>query len=360
MLLSTKDQGLGRRRRSYSHSHVYSMNTAARSSKLSLLSAITTHSTGSNGSSSTVTQESYNKSRTETARKRKSSKRRRERTRSKTPPMEALEEAISEGEDEQGDVDVFAFLVEEAATQPEDASDDTIKAKAEDAMNEKDVTSQSLHSDSGISMDDGSLVLGQTTLKPLLSTLPEQRSLQHGETSQVRFDWTWPDVPKPKHSSFSPPGPPHHWDGIEYPTKGVDNGTYSPQGFCFTPEIPESCQPSFSNLDRLEYVGAEASSHSFHPPFGAFTHSCQHLLLGLQQELSKLQSELKQLEAYLDTIKSEGENSGLRNNFGRVVLGVATLLAAFTLQLVSGLHLKLLMGVQLIGMIVALCLPLRN
>ena len=360
MLLSTKDQGLGRRRRSYSHSHVYSMNKAARSSKLSLLSAITTQSTGSNGSNSTVTQESYNKSRTETARKRKSSKRRRERTRSKTPPMEALEEAISEGEDEQDDVDVFAFLVEEAATQSEEASDDITKATAEDAMNENDVTCRSLHADSGISMDDGSIVLGKTTLKPLLATLPEYRPLEPRESSHVRFDWTWPDVPKPGHPSIISVEPPRHWDGIECVTQGAPDGTTSPQGFCFTPESPESRQPSISNFDRLAYVGAEASSYPFHPPFKAFTHSCQHLLLGLQHELSNLQSEVKQLEAHLETIKSEGENSSLRSNSGRIVLGIATLLAALTLQLVSGLHLKLLMSVQLIGMIVALCLPLRN
>lgn len=304
MLLSTKDQGLGRRRRSYSHNHVYSMNKAARSSKLSLLSAITTQSTGSNGSNSTVTQETYNKSRRETSRKRKSSKRRKGTSQSKTPPMEAVEEAVSEGEDEQADVDVFAFLVEEAATKPSvEVEDVTTNAAAESARNEKDISGLSLHSDSGISMDDGSIVLGQTTLKPLLSTLPEHQPLEHGETSQVKFDWTRSDVPKPKHSSFNPPEPPHHWDGIEYPTKeGVDKGTHSPQGYCFTPDSPDSCHRSLSSYDRM----VTSSSVLPNPPLKLFTQTCQRLLLELQQEVSDLDSELKHLEAYLDTTSPVG------------------------------------------------------
>ena len=315
MLLSTKDQGLGRRRRSYSHSHVYSMNKAARSSKLSLLSAITTQSTGSNGSNSTVTQESYNKSRSETSRKKKSSRRRKGAPRSQTPPMEALEEAISEGEDEDGDVDVFAFLVEDAATQPEDASDDTTKAKAENALIEKDVTGQSLHSDSGISMDDGSIVLGHTALKPLLTALPEYRPLEQRESSQVRLNWTWPDVPKPRHSSFNPPDPAHHWDGTEYPTKGVDSGTNSPQGNCFTPDSPDSRHQSMLPYDKL--VATFPGSPS--PPLKVFTQTRQRLLLELQQEVSDLDTELKHLEAYLNTTSPVGtgpmDSSGRRGSW---------------------------------------------
>ena len=49
-----------------------------------------------------------------------------------------------------------------------------------------------------------------------------------------------------------------------------------------------------------------------------------------------------------------------RNTLGRISLGIAILIAAVTLQLVSSLSMKLLVGVQMVGMVVALCLPFRN
>ena len=48
------------------------------------------------------------------------------------------------------------------------------------------------------------------------------------------------------------------------------------------------------------------------------------------------------------------------DNLGRIFLGFAILLAALTLQLVSSLSMKFLVGVQMVGMIAALCMPLRN
>ncbi len=341
MLLSTKDQGLGRRRRSYSHGHVYSMSQAARSSKLSLLSAITIQSTGSNGSSSTVTQDSYNKSRSETSRKRKAPKRRKETPRTQTPPMEAVEEAISEAEGQPGDLDVFAFLVKDEGMQRNAGENDaTIKAATEDATNDKHVSDQRLHSDSGISMDDGSIVLGQAILKPLLSTLPEHQLLEQGESSQIRFDWTWPDAPRPKRSMM-PAEPPYHYDGIGYPAAGVDHVTPSPQAFCFTPDSRDSPCPSRSTYDRL--APGEASSGSPCPPLRVFTQTCRRLLVNLHQEVSDLESELKQLEAYWSTTNQVGtepaESSGRRGSWqwGQYPSD----LSALRSDIIGRLHLKL-------------------
>ena len=303
MLLSTKDQGLGRRRRSYSHSHVYSMNKAARSSKLSLLSAITTTSTGSNGSNSTVTQESYNMSRSETSRKRKSAKRRKEAPQPKTPPMEAVEEAISEGEGEQEDVDVFAFLIGDASSELEDKQKEIAAVPGADITDEKGLSGQSLHSDSGISMDDGSIVLGQTTFKPLSSTLPESRPLEQRENSQVRFDWTWPEVPKPKHVSITPANMPSHWHGIDDPTDRDNDDTHAPSGFCFTPDSPDSRRQSLFAHDRSMPVDGRGSSDSPSPPLRVFTQTCQRLLLQLQQDVYDLDDELQHLEVDLKTTR---------------------------------------------------------
>ena len=308
MLVSTKDQGLGRRRRSYSHSHVYSMDKLARSSKLSLLSAITSQSSGSNGSNSTVTQESYNKSKSESSRKRKSSKRKKEPQMSKTPPMEAVEEAVSEGEDEHEDVDVFAFLVDDNGTQ-RDTRHDCVPADAIEGTHEKDVSGQSLHSDSGISMDDGSIVLGQTTLRPLLSTLTEHRPLEQNGDPQIRFDWSWPDVPKPQQHTILPAEPLNYWHETEHVPHDANNGSHSPQGVCFTPDSPDSRHPSFSTWESLksEVVGAYSETSS--PPFRAFTQTCQKLLSELQLELSDLENELKRLEAYAKQSSHHGTDS---------------------------------------------------
>lgn len=48
------------------------------------------------------------------------------------------------------------------------------------------------------------------------------------------------------------------------------------------------------------------------------------------------------------------------DDLGRIFLGIAILIAALTLQVVSSLSIKLLVGVQMVGVVVALCLPLRN
>ena len=54
------------------------------------------------------------------------------------------------------------------------------------------------------------------------------------------------------------------------------------------------------------------------------------------------------------------EKTVIHDNLGRIVLGVSILMTAVTLQIASDLQIKLLVGLQMVGMIVALCLPVRN
>jgi hypothetical protein len=309
MLLSTKDQGLGRRRRSYSHSSVYSMSKPGRSSKLSLLSAITTQSSGSNGSNSTVTQESYNKSKGDGGRKKRSSKRKKDVTKPKSVVMDAVEEAISEEEESTRDVDVFEFLVEE--TEDPESSDeyDRQTPPSHGPTQEKEASSQSFYSDSGISIDDGSLVLGQTAMKPLLPTMSAHDTIQHDSPSLARFDWQWPQVPRPNQPTILPVESSSPWDQLFSPSDH-HAGPHSPHPYCLTPESPRSRRASLSVPQRLssELTNLCIDSTSF--PLKTFSRTCSRLLLEMQQSIAGLEEELRRLDpSYTGTNDSVSSSS---------------------------------------------------
>ena len=62
----------------------------------------------------------------------------------------------------------------------------------------------------------------------------------------------------------------------------------------------------------------------------------------------------------LESNHAQNTKSIFYDNLGRIFLGVAILTAAGTLQVVSDLSIKMLVGAQMVAMIVALCLPLRS
>ena len=299
MLLSTKDQGLGRRRRSYSHSSVYS-NNRARPSKLSLLSAITTQSSGSNGSNSTVTQESYNKSKAEATAKKKRSKRKKDMPEARTALMEAVDEENMESAVQPEKLDVFAFLVEEEAG----ASKDT--PVFDEVEQDQDPSSHSLHSDSGISMNGG-CVLGQATPTPLLPMLQEeQRPVTSSDASTLlKSHWKWPEVPRPS-----------HWTDPTFNQQCVppsalearrDSGhciaDHSP--VCYTPATPEYTRTPPSGLYELLVCG-ESDKGSGLPflPLRRFKAADERVLVHLQDEICQLDHELKELDAAIAANKS--------------------------------------------------------
>ena len=280
-------------------------------SKLSLLSAITTQSSGSNGSNSTVTQESYNKSKAE-APKRKKSKRKKGVPDGKTAAMEAVDEEIQlEAAVPNEKVDVFAFLVKEE----DDAEDGQPRLDNSgsdmpvfDDDHDQEPSPQSIHSDSGISVDDGSYHLGAATLKPLLPALPEeQRSMASSDASNLlKSDWQWPDVPKPTPLTITPPhlneaSPPSFLDIRR------DSGQYiaDPYPACYTPATPESTwTPPSAFYDLLaSYSPAEGQDlHSL--PLKRFKAADTRVLLRLQQEIYQLERELKQLDTAIGAAHS--------------------------------------------------------
>jgi hypothetical protein len=269
-----------------------------RSSKISLLSAVTSQSSGSNGSNSTVTQESYNKSKSDSGRKKKS-KRKKEVVKVKIPAMEAVEEAISEDEDQdqdqQEEVDVFAFLVDDENADP-DAQDEDIERSTD-----KDLISQSQHSDSGISMDDGSIILGETVMKPLLPTASERRQTEADDRSRIRFNFSWPEVPKASQPIFLPA----NLDGCDQVDHNpVHFKTDSPISFPATPDRSVfRCPPT------VAYEKILSKLEEGHVPFRTFTVTSQRLLMEQQQEISGLEDEIKRIEESIRQLQHPDSSS---------------------------------------------------
>ena len=312
MLVSTKDQGLGRRRRSYSHSHVDSMNKLARSSKLSLLSAITTQSSGSNGSNSTVTQDSYNRSESKASKKRRT-KRKKELPRSNKPPMEAVEEAISEGEEPHSEVDVFDFLVEDELRQSKENLVDP--EPTPESSHELDASPQSLHSDSGISMDDGSLIVGQAMMKPLIPPSIDHPKPQRFDLPEIRFDWAWPEIPKPQHSHFHQSSAHHIGTAMHRTFHYLDMEQARLTHSVSTRELQLRDDIPFSHYEKLIAQTGHAPSSKTVLPLRSFTRSCRRQLLELQLTISELEDELKRLDVYCDQMRQQASvptNAGSR------------------------------------------------
>jgi hypothetical protein len=330
MFLSLKDQGQGRRRRSYSHSSVYSGHRAARSSRISLLSAFTVQSSGSNGSNSTVTQESYNKA----SKKKKPSRRKRESiVRHHHTAMDPVEENSLELEVDdrlESKPEVFKYLVGEnnavedeeetpleashipeedndsdslhegPETEPEDGPEDELDdgpepepiPYPEDASQNADFSARSFYSDSGISMDDrGSLPVNEAKPDDPLYTGPmlDEVPALIEPTRLQSTRWRYPQVPKPRHQAFAPEeDSPNDCNDAEM--HDVRHGSPSP------PSVVTEDEPIFPlSTDHLATRLADTMTPVL---FKSFRKANYRILLQLQDEIIELQAEL----AYLDTI----------------------------------------------------------
>lgn len=304
MFLPIRDLNQGRRRRSYSHGSVYGGERVARSSKLSLLSAITAQSSGSNGSNSTVTQESYNRS----TRRRKSSRRKKDSSRSRPSNMEPVEEAPPEedlkAEEPKGE-DVFSFLVDGPSDvgdadrqrdlstvvglEADDEREPDPVPYPEDAIHGSDFSTHSFHSDSGVSLDDGSFHIGKANIQPLLPSIGPCREMP----SNRRGLWHYPEVPRPQHVPVEPhqedPGD-HTTDRSpkEYNTHAV--GTSSPAS------VFADSDPFFPL--STDHLASELADQHSPPLFKAFRKANYRILLQLQDEITELQEELAELDVY--------------------------------------------------------------
>ena len=106
-------------------------------------------------------------------------------------------------------------------------------------------------------------------------------------------------------------------------------------------------------VDRLRSTSAPNPQHI--EGFRAWVKTAEGLP-GSREGLLKLLSDDEDLIAFNerdDKVKIGWQ----QGNTARIVLGVATLFSAILLQMVSDSRLKVLIGVQLLGLIIVLCIP---
>jgi hypothetical protein len=301
MFVSVRDRPQGRRRRS----QTYGVNKAARSSKLSLLSAITTgsrNSQGSNDSSSTITQESFSKSSSGSSRRSKSSRtkgKREGRDRKPSVRKSSSEKAVQEKSMSRESVDVFAFLVQadEADDSKPDVNDIPRIEKTPSVKDDSDDESvvRSTHSDSGISMGDSVIhysndPLVDTRLPPLLEDVQESTGApapRRDEPNHTRrIEWKWPEVPRATHKHPLPghaartPSPERIRIHIPPTHAGFDRGYRSPA----------------NALSGYDLVADRLASEGLPPVFRSFKKIKFRVLLQLQDEILEMEQQLAALD----------------------------------------------------------------
>ncbi len=301
MFVSVRDRPQGRRRRS----QTYGVNKAARFSKLSLLSAITTgsnHSHGSNDSSSTITQETYSKSSSSSIKRSKSSRtkgHREGRERSSSVVKGKSQKAVQEESMSRESVDVFAFLVDDDTQdvfEPE-TKEPQHAEKAASVKDDSDTESivRSLHSDSGISMGDSIHLINEPLadprLPPLLEDAQEQQEQYGPQRDQPnpskRIQWRWPEIPRATHRHHLPayaestPSPEQVRIRIPATPDGLDGGFISPA----------------HTLSGYDLVSDKLASGELPPVFRSFKKIKFRLLLQLQDEILEMEQQLAVLDS---------------------------------------------------------------
>ncbi|KAL2441671.1 hypothetical protein ABEF95_016018 [Exophiala dermatitidis] len=300
MFVSGRDQG--RRRRS----QTYGVSKASRSSKLSLLSAITTGSHGSNDSASTITQESYSRSSGGgSGRKRRASKQNRSREAKVVLRKESLlpkEQKVKTSSTDS--VDVFSFLVhdenDDTATSEHPQGEVCVRQEALSRHEESDNDSvvRSLLSDSGISMGDSSICQPsldrsiEKELPPLFEEPqdrndPQKQSKSKPTAYSKESRWKWPDI-----------HPATHKAQVCEPATRFS----SPQGghvrFNFPAEEPQRIPRSAKRLlSGYDLISEKLSRGELPPLFRRFDKVHFRVLLQLQDEIVEMEEELSLLDS---------------------------------------------------------------
>lgn len=299
MFVSVRDQGRQRR------SQTYGVSKAARSSKLSLLSAISTQSHGSNDSASTITQESYTRSISGSGKRRRTSKQRKAREsregKGSLVMKSSSEKAIKEKSMSRESVDVFAFLVQEEQqdtpkVQPEEPSH--VQKGDTPALEESDSESvvRSQHSDSGISMGDSS-ISHLSNEAPLDNRLPplledsQEANLSHSHdqsrdrpNNSRRLRWKWPDIPPATHK--------HHIPNVRTPSPE--------QARVHLPHTPDNLKREFclpqKALSGYDLVAHQLAHGELPPVFRQFKQVNFRILLQLQDEIIEMEEDMAALD----------------------------------------------------------------
>jgi hypothetical protein len=317
---------------------VYGVNKRATSSRPSLLSSITSQSKKSTSSSSTVTQESYSKS--ETQSKRRSSRITRHRsTRTTLASMQAGRRPRRSSENSASDADVFSYLVEDIV----DPSGTSTSWEAERSRISKRATVQgdpdeletrsvqSRFSDSGVSMNDSGYdsTSPTTYTKPRLGSLPENvfvenyRQLQRHQfdaPAQIPQPYTQghATIPYPYHYEYGPRPPnPQHCSTSDDPRRHAITTNQTPlSGYSL---LASHLSPGPSRPPHLA------------PIYRRFTTLNHRLLLQLQDEISELETELRRLD----------DNDTYHRQLQDLPASRRTEWASGRLELLSKIHMKL-------------------
>ncbi|KAK5095091.1 hypothetical protein LTS08_008251 [Lithohypha guttulata] len=305
MFVTTRDAGVRRRNR------VYSNNKTARSSKVSLLTISTT---GSGGSNSTITQESYDRSHRTKKRRSRDQRSRRQN-----------DEGVGSG-------DVFDFLVDDKSKSQESLSEmkdgkspapiegndsDSIQDEAvsnnpgivvhlDEAEAETEPEPEGYYrsmSDSGISMGSCSSITGLTPHLPVLhEELPSRHQsepLQGNEIAMIDPRWTWStSSPQPYPDGFIPPPCPPPPPAVVY-----DVPMYQP--YPYPPYTPPYATPPRVTEDekRGPYINIREPAGQVSKPtcFRSFSKLSTRLLLQMQDDIADLEEELRDLDTEVDT-----------------------------------------------------------
>ncbi|KAK5077628.1 hypothetical protein LTR24_009489 [Lithohypha guttulata] len=302
MFVTTREPGVRRRNR------VYTNNKPARSSKISILSVFTVATTGSGGSNSTITQESYNRSQQKPKRRRPKEHRSRRSY-----------------EDKDTTVDVFDFLVGEETKSKEtlaisDNAPDS-ESRASDGgtpilepepiahMDESDPEGfyRSL-SDSGISMGSSSSASGFSR-RHHLPALPEEppgrpspQPYLGNELALADPRWMWPtSSPRPYTEGYIPPPCPPPPPAVIYDVPVYPYPPYTPYGT--PPPAPAE------GVHRPPITIREPTNRHVKPQcFRSFSKLSTRLILQMQDDIANLEEELKLLDEEDDAAEERSES----------------------------------------------------
>lgn len=300
MFVSVREQGRWRR------SHTYGVSKAARSSKLSLLSAITAGSHGSNDSASTITQESYLRSSSGSGKRRRTSKTKRPQESRKGKlgfGKNSLDQARKGKSKSQESVDVFEFLVHDdnqdtAGQQPQEAARGETEPESPPGHEESDTEclERSLHSDSGVSMGDNSVyhLSNDHSFGRHLPPLLEESQGTDGTRGQLRSRpprsptsrWEYPDIPPARHNTI-------HCEPYNRPGSPDQRRI---RFLCHPNESTEEARVLRTRLSGYDLVADQLSQGELPPVFRRFSKIHFRVLLQMQDEIVEMEQELASLD----------------------------------------------------------------
>jgi hypothetical protein len=273
---------------------------AASSSRISLLSGITTSSSGSSGSGSTITQESVSRPRVRSSKENGNQKDKRQRPNSKS----ASTKGRSSPRKSKGIIDVFAFLdkdesrtslVQQRVRSGPRADRDGINYTTHDDS-DLDSDPRSFHSDSGISINDASSDHDSSQMNrgfdKRLDNLPEQQGPRHRRAAFATDQRHYPKLqPIPQHVDED------HPERYYWTTNSRDGAAPVPvQAIDAVPEPDEEQSSGYDLLASRLCSSQQSSENSLPPLYRRFERLNHRILLQLQDEIAEMEEDLQHMD----------------------------------------------------------------